>query len=149
MSEDKEREGDKSLQKSVSDPSPEDIRAFLTENPEIVEELVIRASYHQGPLPSPQYLEEYKRVDPGILPHILKSAKDEQDNRHKVTWEVAKSTGRGQWLTFTIIMTALILGAILMYSGVDIGGYISFSFAGVLGLGTIISYIIGSRARPD
>ena len=70
-----------------------------------------------GPLPSPEYLEAYNKIDPTFAERIMKMA--EENNKASITQE--KETygrffverSRGQWLSFGLGVLSLSAGVVL------------------------------------
>lgn len=116
--------------------SPSNIAADLKEiPPEVLKNLpedtriaIIQASSFKGPLPPPALYREYENILPGIAERLLKMTEDEQKNRHQIQDKLVSSSikygNRGQWMGFTIGMTALCATALCAYYGQTIPAFL-------------------------
>jgi len=91
-----------------------------------------------GPFPSPEVMETLERLNPGSADRVLRMAEREQENFHEfarkeqsIDFMSANRMTRlpllGMWLGFALCMTSLIIGAVLIYLGHEVGGYASLS----------------------
>jgi uncharacterized membrane protein len=106
-------------------------------------------------LPSPQELEEYKRIDPRIVDLLLDSSRKEQEHRHRIESEkikIIKSTERRDtrinwWGMFFACFCIVVLSGVTAYAL-----YLDrLWFAGIMGGATIVSIasIFIRRDTPD
>jgi len=94
----------------------------------------------QGPLPSPEILAQYETLYPGAAKQIFDQFKDQSNHRmaleNKVINSNISNSRLGQWMGFTICMTALIGGGILAIFGIKVEGII-IAAAGLASLVTV------------
>lgn len=87
-----------------------------------------KASFHIGPLPSPEMLEAYEKAYPGIAERILKMAEKEQEKRHQDQTELIEMERknlrslnwniiRGQIFALLAIVIVCLLCAYFAYLG--------------------------------
>ena len=101
--------------------------------------------HHSGPLPDPRTLEYYERVYPGTAREIIEMAKIEQTQRHRDASGDRTAHILGQIFAFTLAMTGLCGGILLLYSGKDVTGFGVF----VVSLGTLIAASIWQKAQKS
>lgn len=91
-----------------------------------------------GPLPHPEILQGYDKVQAGFAERILKMAEDEQAHtircEDKIVSSVTSQSTRGQWFGFILAILFLIVAGVLGFYGHD-------WLAGVIGGGTLISVV--------
>lgn len=81
-------------------------------------------TFDDNVLPSPQELEEYKKVDPKIVDYLLSAAKSEQEYRHKTGYDkikIVKSSERRNfrinwWGMFFAFLCIVCLCGVVAYS---------------------------------
>ena len=106
-------------------------------------------------LPSPQELEEYKRIDPRIVDLLIDSSRKEQEYRHRIEHEkikIIKLTERrgariNWWGMFFAFFCIVVLSGVTAYAL-----YLDrIWFAGIMGGATILSIasIFIRRDIPD
>ena len=107
----------------------------------------------QGPLPPPDMLREYDSASPGCVDRILQMAESSQNHwqeREKADQETqVKLLLRGQWLAFSVAISALVGGCVLVALGSPLIGSI-LSIGSLMGCAAL--YIKGEfqhRRGPD
>lgn len=89
---------------------------------------------YSGPIPAPEALEHYNRIVPGAADRIIRMAELEQqsrlDNSRLDVTERIKFFRRGQWMAFSLALTALGIGTALSFEGM-------LTLAGIL-FGTVV-----------
>lgn len=94
----------------------------------------------QGPLPTPEDLAKYEQLYPGAAKQIFDQFKDQSTHRMALENRVINSnisnSRLGQWMGFSICMTALIGGGVLAIFGIKIEGII-IAAAGLVSLVTV------------
>lgn len=90
-----------------------------------------------GPLPPPNILEGYKRVDKGLPDRIMSMAEREQESitafRKRALELQGRDTFLGMVFAFMTILITLIGGIILLLNDKDAAGYIAI-ISGVVGI---------------
>lgn len=98
----------------------------------------------QGPLPPPDALAGYERIQPGLADRIVRMAEEEQRQRHQLESEITKRSfdeaRRGQNLGFAIGTVAIVAGALTAAAGASIPGSI-IGGGGVIGL--VAVFVLG------
>lgn len=98
----------------------------------------------QGPLPPPDALAGYERIQSGLAERIVRMAEEEQRQRHQLESEITKRSfdeaRRGQNLGFAIGTVAIIAGALTAAGGASIPGSI-IGGGGVIGL--VAVFVLG------
>ncbi|WP_419605458.1 DUF2335 domain-containing protein [Thiolapillus sp.] len=101
-------------------------------------------NHFQGPIPPPETLKEYDKLNPGFSLRILGMAEKEQEHRHQCEAKALKQqvenhkarnreTARGQHYGLAIGITAIVAGTVLaLYGNAWPGGVIGSG--GVIGL---------------
>ena len=89
-----------------------DLQELLTHAPAEQHAVIISqytASFHSGPLPSPEKLEKYRQIGDHVLTHILESEKDVR--RHAQNMERSELRGKlsVQWGNIGLVAFALVL----------------------------------------
>lgn len=101
-------------------------------------------SVSSGPLPSPEILDKYAAINPGIVDVIITTFKLQVDHRIETEKSVIENQNKlsriGQHYAFIICFTAIICGTILILNGKSIFGILSI--LGALG-GLTGSFIYG------
>lgn len=117
------------------------------------------------PLPPAGYIEEWEELVPGTAELIVSHLLEEQKFRHelgrkedaRLDFRIKSSVGimsRGQWMAFSIAMTAILGGIILIGMGRTAGGLSSIISSLVtltivfLG-GKVVDYLSEEKARAD
>ena len=107
------------------------------------ERLVAMHKGYQGPIPSPEFMQEYANIDPGFPDRIFKLTENnlEQQYKHQNKMDILRFLG---WGSATVItLTALGLGAYLLMNDKDLAG---FSFLVGSALPSVIIYFT-NRAK--
>ena len=117
-----------------------------------MKETLIQQQY-SGIIPPPNIIDGYERNCPGATDRILGMAENELKNKQeldkkeqesihhcrKVALEFdVKHNTRGQILGFILLFTMLIGGFVLVFIGMEIGGYATIVWSITLGLGSLI-----------
>ncbi len=103
---------------------------------------------YQGPLPLAAEFDKYEVVLPGAADRILKMAEIQSSHRQEIEKMVIagemKNSSHGQTWAGVIVITAIICGTFLMFSGKDIIGFTTIftSIAGIIG-----TFIYGTRSK--
>ena len=120
----------------------------------------IQISHHEveptyiGPIPPPEILNSYDKIQPGFAERIIVMAEKEQSERHKcneliigqVHRESMYSIVAGSLLSFTL----MVIGAIVILNADNnIGVIIAGSVFGLSGVGTIITSLIKRNSYDD
>lgn len=107
------------------------------------------SSEYSGPIPPPHLLEQYSRIDPNLVAHIITGSKEERHHRHSCEKAIIdrsfSQTKRGQWLAFSIAIIGIAIGGFLAYTGKEIAG----SILGGGGLVTIITAFLRKENDKD
>jgi len=95
-----------------------------------------QAKFHHGPLPSPDALEHYERIQPGFAQRIITLAEDEAKHRRSIDVSVVKMNYRLSWVG--------IISGLLAISGVLALCYYAFSLghatqAASIAVGVLVS----------
>lgn len=89
----------------------------------------IGLSYRSGPLPSAKELAEYDAVAPGTAQIIVSKFAQQTDHRVDLESTVVKGndrrSDRGQWMAYSIAMTAVVGGIVLIALGKPTGGFVA------------------------
>jgi uncharacterized membrane protein len=106
----------------------------------------IAASYHHGPLPSPETFAHYEQVCPGAAERILIMAEKQAGHRQNMEMIITKSNSRDSSLgiifAFLIGTITIITGAIVVIKGQPFPG----TFLGTAGLASLVgAFIYGTR----
>lgn len=117
------------------------------------EEFVYRA-----PLPPPAWMDEYDRIVPGSAERMMNDVHEQSAHRRQIEREESQTEStlakRGQWFGFATafagfvaVMTAIVGGIVLLYSGVSIGAGLALSLGA---LAAIAAVFVANRfaARP-
>ena len=143
-----ERSGPGDVRSDGTDPVPSDDQlTFITQAE--YREITQEASYHMGPLPPPEMLMEYKRIDPSLVPTIIEMARVNTIGKHEVVKNLASAEARGiriiAWTTPVLGFGSLVSAVIFGYMGNNAGVVGSLAATGLLGLAKIASAIRGPR----
>lgn len=100
--------------------------------------------HYRGPLPDPETLEHYKRIDPRFPDAILKSFSSQTEHRHKMEsiylHGSEKRANRGQWLGTGLLGCGIAGGVIVTLAGHEVTGGIMAGASLAIGA---ISYVFG------
>jgi uncharacterized membrane protein len=104
-----------------------------------------------GPLPPPELLEGYERILPGAADRILKMAElaQEEDNRQVVLGNdhSRKANTRGQWLSFSILMTSLCIAAFAIYKDQEVAASILAAVNLPAAIGAVYGRMAGNKTQ--
>jgi uncharacterized membrane protein len=109
---------------------------------------VFRGVSYRGPIPTPQDLEYYERVHPGLANRIMTMAENQSEHRQTLEKSVVKTNNFSQIL-------GQIFGFIICTGAITGGIYLALKDKKFEGLGTIITtilsfggiYIYGKRTQ--
>ena len=87
------------------------------------ERLVAMHKGYQGPIPSPEFMQEYANIDPSFPDRIFKLTENnlEQQYKHQNKMDILRFLGWGSATTITL--TAMGLGAYLLMHDKDLAGF--------------------------
>ncbi|PIR13015.1 hypothetical protein COV49_03565 [Candidatus Falkowbacteria bacterium CG11_big_fil_rev_8_21_14_0_20_39_10] len=110
--------------------------------------IIARQSSFSGPIPPPQFLEQYDRVVPGAAKIIIDMAHSQTEHRQELEKKVIGSdilnSRLGLIFGFLIGMTGIISGVIIISKGqVFAGSFIS----GVTLVSLVGTFVYGSQGR--
>ena len=91
-----------------------------------IENGVVSASYWNGPLPSPDAIERFEKLNPGTLNRLLAMTEQELSRQHEQTMEELSKKGResaeyhlrasrGQLTAFILCLVAFAVAALCAY----------------------------------
>lgn len=105
----------------------------------------VAAYSYSGPLPPPEALLKYQQVFPGCAERIVKMAEEQSAHRQRLESSRMEATNRterlGQVFGFTISMTAILVGGVLIYVGKNAWGITS-----ILGsLGVLVATFVAGK----
>ena len=114
------------------------------------------ASFFQGPLPPPEQLAKYEAILPGMRERLVqlhegtfKMAREQSEHRRALEKHViesnTKSSNRGQWMAYSIMLVTFLAGVVLVYLGKRIEGLWSM-FAPLTG---ILGIFLHARSKQD
>jgi len=87
------------------------------------------ATSFSGPLPPPQILEGYERIQSGAADRIIKMAEAQAGHRQGLEKDIIKSNinneRTGMWLAFVLTLILLVGGGYLIEKGKDVAGYLA------------------------
>jgi uncharacterized membrane protein len=103
-------------------------RARLQERRQLSDRRVVatRATFSTGPIPSPDFLEQYDRIEPGAAHRILQQW--EQQSAHRQALETRaldaniRAEGRGQWMALVLATLVFALAGLLIWNGKSLQG---------------------------
>ncbi|OCR91514.1 DUF2335 domain-containing protein [Campylobacter fetus] len=108
--------------------------------------VIVSSQHYCGPIPSPEVMDYYKSIDSSFPDRILKMAEEDLKHQHEYKNRVLKLQGRDNLLglcsAFTITITIVILGSVLLYKGKDVQGFITLL---VSAIPAIITYFINKK----
>jgi uncharacterized membrane protein len=103
-----------------------------------------------GPLPAPEVLEHYQRIDPGLVERIVSLAEQEADHRRALERTAIRETSaqvmRGQLYGLLIGAIALASVIICALSGAE---WAASVLGGSTILGLVAVFVTGRLAKPD
>lgn len=127
-----EPESEKPLLSNQSDPPASEIPSVKAEleepKPRVQRDSIEVAAYAwSGPIPDPQTMALYNKIDPALVQFVMERAKNEQEHRHtqdaKIVTASIEAGTRGQYLGFGTTMS--VVGAavlIAVWGNPAIGG---------------------------
>ena len=59
-----------------------------------------RATFHSGPLPSPDVLQKYDQVLPGLAERIMRLTENQHRHRQAIETRIVKTLTASHWLSF-------------------------------------------------
>lgn len=94
----------------------------------LIAELVsVRQETYSGPIPQASELEKYEKVLPGSADRIIKMAESQSEHRHELEKRVVVSNitneKRGMNYAFTLTLSLMIFGAVLIFTDKETAGY--------------------------
>lgn len=127
---------------NLYESDPDKIYKVLEKSPDKIIKLISIAQskleYHSGPLPSPETLAEYKKIDEELFRTIVSMANNQSNHRIEIEKQVIssdiKSEKRGQWFAFILFLILIVGSFYLIYLG---------KYLGVAG---VVSAIVGGIA---
>jgi uncharacterized membrane protein len=140
------------------DPPDDSVRAIDQgggESIEVVRDMLY--SSHSGPVPSPEALERYERVLPGLAHRLVRMSEDESALRRGHEREKLRAAIKGMWMGFASEMAGAIFGltvalaALLFSFRLAMGGHV---IVGGICSGTTVAvlagvFVIGRYAGSD
>jgi uncharacterized membrane protein len=113
--------------------------------------LAFREESFSGPIPPPNFLAEYEKIQPGLADRLVKLAENQAAHRQEIEKKVIEANCRneetGIKLAFVLTLAAVIIGAFLIWSNKDIAGWITLF--GVLGFQGINYYNFKKEEEKD
>ncbi len=117
---------------------------------------LMTASFFQGPLPPPEQLVKYEAIMPGMTERLVRlhertfeMAKDQSEHRRALERHViesnTKSSNRGQWMAYSIMLVTFFAGCLLVYLGKRTEGLWSM-FGPLAG---ILAIFLHARSKQD
>jgi uncharacterized membrane protein len=129
---------------STSAPTAANGHAASPQLANAVRQVVLQQLY-QGPLPHPDMLAKFEALYPGASKLLFEQFKAQGDHRMEIENKVIegniRSSRLGQWMAYSICMTALVGGGILVCFGIRTEGLI----ASVAGLGILVAVFITGK----
>jgi uncharacterized membrane protein len=108
-----------------------------------IQEFQLEGRFYTGPIPEPEALAEYERINPGLADRLVTMAEKEQTLRHTILrWRTLAQiwvTAAGQIFGFVIGVLAICLGGFLLYHDKNLAGFTTF-LSGVVMLVTAFIY---------
>lgn len=130
-----------------SEQLPPEVQAWLEEKGlnKIVRSIEIQ-SYTSRPIPSPDEMEHYERINPGAANRLMRAFEDEQVHRHAIEDKSVDAAiaaeKRGQDYIFGISILVIVSSTLIVFAG-----YPAWSLAVLLpGLSTL-GYMLVNRRR--
>ncbi|MGO9410974.1 MAG: DUF2335 domain-containing protein [Spirochaetia bacterium] len=110
-----------------------------------VAQTIIRQELYQGPMPHPDILAKYETLCPGTAKRLFDQLQEQTHHRMSMEKTVitanVRSSRLGQWMGFTICMTALVGGGVMAAFGIDTAGLI----LAVGGLVSLVAVFMAGR----
>lgn len=114
--------------------------------PKEQEKAIAKLEMYSGPIPHPDILEKYDKLDPGAAKLIIENGVKESEHRRNLENEAmrhtARDTARRDWMGFIIGVIIICVGAYLIYTGHTITGTV---LSGVSAIG-LVSLFVGDRS---
>jgi uncharacterized membrane protein len=88
--------------------------------------------YHHGPFPSPDKLNEYEKLMPGVSEKFLKAFSDAHDESIQTSRASREFKSKGQLFGFVVVIVFALAGCFTFYLSPGISGAIPFIIAGTL-----------------
>ena len=130
-----------------SEQLPPEVQAWLEEKGlnKIVRSIEIQ-SYTSRPIPSPEEMEHYERINPGAANRLMRAFEEEQKHRHAIENKsvdaAVASEKRGQEYIFRISILVIVSSTVIVFAG-----YPAWSLAVLLpGLSTL-GYMLMDKKR--
>ena len=105
---------------------------------------------YQGPIPPPEMLAEFDRLDPGRAAKLLNLAEDQTRHRMSLEQQVIQSDIRRSWWglisAFAITTTTVLVGGGVVLAGHDVAGTI-LGGTGLAGVASVFIYGTLSRRQ--
>lgn len=118
------------MQNEILKDLPNELRAELKKDPEAINQIAFKISkmrVYEGPIPSPQLLSEYKKVDSTFPKRIFEMAENQSKHRQKLEEKVISSNIAservGQIMAFILCISAIIGGIFLLYNDKSTAGF--------------------------
>jgi uncharacterized membrane protein len=153
VSEEKEDRPDLAVVKPTSDglpsPRPADDEALEARIERVVEERVFQiiASFHQGPLPTPQDLQQYEVALQGTANRVVRMAEIEQENRHladrRDTDNQAKFDLRSLEIYSRNSLFGLVAATVIVVGTIGGGIWLIYLNKQIAGLSAIVVALVG------
>lgn len=129
-------------------------QAPTTSSPPQMNRVQIQQQMFSGPIPPPEILAQYDKLQAGLAERIVRMAEIQGEHRREqeskaLTAQIAQierrdhEAKRGQIFAFIIAISAIALGAFASIMGATVTG----SIIGGLGLGGIITTFVYGRKR--
>jgi uncharacterized membrane protein len=98
-----------------------------------------------GPIPSPEALRRYDRVQPGLAKQLVGWAEQEAQHRRAVERSLIRLSWGGLWCALVVALVTVVGGMMLAWRGRSTAGLI-----GVIGAvaGLVIVFLAGRRQLP-
>jgi len=117
--------------------------------PKEQEKAIAKLEMHSGPIPHPDILERYDKLDPGAAKLIIENGVKESEHRRKLESEAmrytAKDAARRDWMGFIIGIIIISVGGLLIYTGHTITGTV---LSGVSAIG-LVGLFVGNRSDEN
>ncbi|HZM00290.1 MAG TPA: DUF2335 domain-containing protein [Planctomycetota bacterium] len=101
-----------------------------------------------GPLPPPQWLAEYERIQPGLSIRLIEQAEAEAGHRRAQAESSlaaeSRHASRGQWMAFVLSLSSL---AVAGWLAATAGPWAATPFA-LTALSPIVAAFLKQRSRP-
>jgi uncharacterized membrane protein len=98
-----------------------------------------------GPIPSPEALRRYDRVNPGLAGRLVDWAEQEAQHRRTMERSLLRLSWGGLWCALAVTLVTILGGMVLAWRGRSTAGLI-----GVVGAvaGLVIVFVAGRRRIP-